>query len=99
MADRSPTLSSPLREQVTPKQREALRRPRHRQWITCLTDRDWQRLAERADDTLASGHFARIEDLDGRVAVYVAHPANKHLHSGGRLNVLRGCPLLVWDID
>ena len=99
MADRSPTLTPPLREQVTPDQREAQRRARHRQRITCLTDRDWQRLAERADDTLAGGHFAGIEDLVGRVAVRVAHPANKRLPNGERFGVLRGCPLLAWDLD
>ena len=99
MTDRYPRWSPPLRERVTPKQREARRHTRHRRWITSLTDREWERLAQPADETLAGGRFAKIGDLDGRVAVYVAHPNDTHLSNGERFGVLRGCPLLASDLD
>ena len=49
-------------------------------------------------ETLAGGNFAKIGDLDSAIAVYVAHPDNKHLPNGERFGVLRGCPLLAWDL-
>lgn len=98
MADRYPARNPPLRAEVTAEQREALRRARHRRWIASLTDRDWERLARRADDTLAGGQFAKISDLDADIAVYVAHPDNTHPPNGERFGVLRGCPLLGWDL-
>ena len=99
MENRHPAWSPPLREEPTPVQTEARRRACHRRWIDSLTARDWERLARRSDETLAGGRFAKIGDLDAAIAVYVAHPQDKHLPNGERFGVLRGCPLLAWDLS
>ena len=98
MAERYPRWATPIHEEVTPEQREVIHRARHRRWIASLTDRDWERLARRADETLAGARFAKIGDLDAPIAVYVAHPKDTHLPNGERFGVLRGCPLLAWDL-
>jgi hypothetical protein len=72
------------------------RRERHARWIASISDRDWKRLAARADVVLAGARLARFDDLDAPIAVYVAHPGDTHLPNGERFGELRGCPLLAF---
>ena len=70
--------------------------PRHKAWIASISDRDWRQLAERADQVLAGGNFARLEDLDAIIAIYVAAPTEKHRPNGEQFGTLRGCVLMAW---
>lgn len=69
---------------------------RHRRWIASISGRDWARLAKRADLVLAGSRFARIDDLDAEISIYVASPAETHPPNGERFGVLKTCPLLAW---
>jgi hypothetical protein len=84
---------------AAPADKARRRGERHTRWIASISERDWTRLAERADLVLAGGIFARIEDLDAPIAIYVAHPNERHRPNGERFGTLKGCILLAFRKD
>ncbi len=82
---------------AAPNVRERRKAERHRRWIASLTDRDWARLAERADQVNAGQNFARFDDLDAPIAVGIYDPKAGHLPNGERFGTLRGCVLMAWQ--
>ncbi len=72
------------------------RRERHAHWIASITDRDWARLSELADQAMAGCISARLDDLDAPIAIGVYPAAEKHPPRGERFGTLRGCVLVAW---
>jgi hypothetical protein len=69
---------------------------RRRRWIAGTSERDWVRLAERAEQVLAGGAFARMGDLDAPIAIAVCDLRERHLPNGERFGTLKGCVLLAF---
>ncbi len=69
---------------------------RQQRWIASLSDRDWARLAERAEQVNTGQNLARFDDLDAPIAVGVYDPKAGHLPNGERFGTLRGCVLMAW---
>jgi hypothetical protein len=79
-----------------PADKARRKRERHQRWIASISDRDWERLARRADAVTAGGSFARMDDLDARIAIGVYDARAGHLPNGERFGILRGCVLMAW---
>ena len=82
----------------TPEEGRARRRERHRRWIASLSERDWDRLARAADETMAGRRRSRFDDLDAPIAVGVVDPRERQQPNGERFGVLRGCILMAWEV-
>lgn len=82
----------------TPEEARARRRERRQRWIDSLSERDWDRLARAADETLAGRPRARFDDLDAPIAVGVVDPRTNHQPNGERFGMLRGCILMAWEV-
>jgi hypothetical protein len=101
---RGPALDSHLRRHndwfedpwAAPHVKARRRVERHRRWIASISDRDWTRLAERADQVLAGRDFARFDDLDAPIAIAVCDARKRHMPNGERFGELRGCVLLAF---
>lgn len=78
---------------------ERRRRDRHKRWIASISERDWARLAERADQVLTGRNFARFEDLDAPIAIGVVDPRQRWMPNGERFGMLKGCILMAWRKD
>ena len=99
-----PPLDSPFRRQndwfedpwAAPHVRHRRKFERQRRWIASISDRDWVRLAERADQVAAGRSFARFEDLDAPIAIGVYDSRASHLPNGERFETLRGGILMAW---
>jgi hypothetical protein len=80
---------------AAPEVKERRRRERHKRWIAAISERDWARLAERAEKVAAGERFARFMDLDAPFDIQVAHPTHR-MDAGERFGELKGCVLLAF---
>lgn len=80
-----------------PEVRAGRKRERHARWIASITARDWERLAERGAAVMAGEHFARFDDLDAPIAIYVGHPGDTHPPNGERFGTLSGTILMAFQ--
>lgn len=79
----------------SPEVKARRKRERHARWIASISDRDWARLKERAELTIAGQSFGRFDDLDAPIAIAVVHPDEK-MPNGERFGVLACCVLLAF---
>jgi len=79
------------------EERERRRRRRHAHWRSLLTDRDWTRIAELADQVTDIYTPARLDDLDPKsLAVGCCRVGEETRFNGERIGVIRGKAVLVW---
>jgi hypothetical protein len=84
---------------ANPEDKARRRRERHARWIASISDRDWHRLADLADQALGKISVERLDDLDATIAIGVHAITESHPPNGERFGVLRGCMLLAWPKD
>lgn len=80
----------------SPEVQERRKRERQARWIASISERDWDRLAERAAAVMAGARIGRFDDLDAPIAIAVIHPAEK-MPNGERFGVLGGCVLMAFQ--
>lgn len=80
---------------AAPEVQERRKRERQARWIASISERDWKRLAERADQVTAGKAFARFTDLDAVIDIAVVGPRERP-PNGERFGELRGCVLMAF---
>lgn len=82
--------------------REALRRARHKLWLSRLTERDWSRIEALADIVERGESPARLDGLDAPgIAVGACIVGDEKRFNGERIGTLREgrVAVLVWDLE
>lgn len=83
----------------TSEQTADKRRRRHAYWLSLLTEDDWRRIGELADQTSDQFSPARLDDLDAPgIAAGTVAVGHERYVSGERIGTLRAgtVAVLVW---